>query len=104
MGEATGDAEDDYQDKCKEIMRVREYTKDELTKMGFEVLESKANFLFAKCDRIDGEKLYSELKKRHILVRHFTKERICQFNRITVGTKEQMDKLLEVTREILKGE
>ena len=104
LGEATVDAEDYYKDKCEEIMGVREYTKDKLTAMGFEVLPSKANFLFAKCDKIDGEKLYTELKKRHILVRHFEKERICQFNRITIGTKEQMDKMLEAIREILKGE
>lgn len=104
LGEATVDAEEYYKDKCKEIMRVREYTKEKLEAMGFEVLPSKANFLFAKYNKIDGEKLYTELKKRHILVRHFTKERICQFNRITIGTQEQMDRLLEATKEILKGE
>lgn len=104
LGEATVDAEPYYKEKCKEIMDVREYTYEKLTEEGFEVLPSKANFLFAKHPAIDGEKLYTELKKRGILVRHFTKERICQFNRITIGTKEQMDKMLEVIKEILKGE
>lgn len=104
LGEATVDAEPYYKEKCREIMDVREYTYKMLTDEGFEVLPSKANFLFAKHPAIDGEKLYTELKKRNILVRHFTKERICQFNRITIGTKEQMDKLLDAIKEILKGE
>ena len=104
LGEATVDAEAYYKDKCKEIIQVREYTREKLTEMGFEVLPSSSNFLFAKSDRISGEKLYKELKARHILVRHFTKERICDFNRITIGTREQMDKMLEAIKEILKGE
>lgn len=104
LGEATVDADSYYTEKCKEIMRVREYTAQKLTELSFEVLPSKANFLFAKHPDLDGAKYYEELKKRHILVRHFSKERICQFNRITIGTKEQMDALIDATKEILKGE
>ena len=104
LGEATADAEDYYMEKCKEIIRVREYTAEKLKGLGFEVLPSKANFLFAKSNDIDGEKLYKELKARGILVRHFTKERICQFNRITIGTQEQMEQFLLAAEEILKGE
>ncbi len=92
-----------YMDNCKTIIKNREWTVNELTKLGFEVLTSKANFVFAKSDKIDGEKLYLELKKRGILVRHFTKEKICQYNRITIGTIEQMQKLIcEIT--IILGE
>ena len=91
-----------YMDNCKKIVQTREYTKKELEKLGFFVTESKANFLFARSDRIDGEMLYMELKKRGVLVRHFSAERISQFNRITVGTKEQMGVFLEKTKEILK--
>lgn len=104
LGEATVDAEDYYMEKCKEIIKVREYTAEKLNELGFEVLPSKANFLFAKHPELDGGNFYEELKKRHILVRHFTKERICQYNRITIGTKEQMDALIDATKEILKGE
>ena len=92
-----------YMNNCKTIIANREWTVNELTKLGFEVLTSKANFVFAKSDKIDGEKLYLELKKRGILVRHFTKEKICQYNRITIGTIEQMQKLIcEIT--IILGE
>jgi histidinol-phosphate aminotransferase len=92
---------DYYMQNCKKIVETREYTKRELEKLGFFVTESKANFLFAKSDRVDGGALYKELKKRGVLVRHFSAEKIAQYNRITVGTKEQMDVFLEKTKEIL---
>ena len=93
-----------YMNACKEIEKVREYTREELLKLGFEVLESKANFLFAKHNEIDGNELYLKLKGRGVLVRHFTSERICQFNRITIGTKEQMDIFLETVKTIMEEE
>ncbi len=89
---------------CEQICKNREYIKTELVGMGFEVTNSKANFLFAKHPGISGEYIYSELRKRCILVRHFTNERIADYNRITVGTKEQMDKFLCAIREILEVE
>ena len=91
-----------YMDNCKTIIKNREGTVYELQKSGFEVLPSKANFVFARSDKIDGEKLYLELKNRGILVRHFTKESICQYNRITIGTIEQMQKLIETITLILE--
>lgn len=93
-----------YMNACKEIEKVREYTRAELLKLGFEVLESKANFLFAKHNEIDGNELYLKLKGRGVLVRHFTSERIFQFNRITIGTKEQMDIFLETVKSIMEEE
>ncbi|MBQ1995862.1 MAG: histidinol-phosphate transaminase [Clostridia bacterium] len=93
-----------YMNACKEIEKVREYTRAELLKLGFEVLESKANFLFAKHNEIDGNELYLKLKGRGVLVRHFTSERICQFNRITIGTKDQMDIFLETVKSIMEEE
>lgn len=91
-----------YMNNCKTICNNREWTVEELKKLGFEVLPSKANFVFAKSDKIDGEKLYLELKNRGILVRHFTKDTICQYNRITIGTIEQMQKLIETITLILE--
>ena len=93
-----------YMNACKEIEKVREYTRAELLKLGFEVLQSKANFLFAKHNEIDGNELYLKLKGRGVLVRHFTSERICQFNRITIGTKDQMDIFLETVKSIMEEE
>lgn len=93
-----------YMDNCKTIMENREYTKQKLEAMGFSVLDSKANFLFAQTNRIDGGELYLKLKAKGILVRHFTKEKIKNFVRITIGTKEQMDALLTAVKDILKEE
>ena len=103
LGEATVDAEDYYREKCQEIIRVREWTAKQLTELGFEVLPSKANFLFARSYKIGGQTLYEELKKRGILVRHFRQPRIREFNRITIGTAGQMAKLIETIKNIMAG-
>lgn len=87
---------------CETICQNRAFTAAELKKLGFEVLASKTNFLFAKTAKIDGGELYEKLKARGVLVRHFNGERIKQFNRITIGTKEQMQIFLEKTKEILE--
>ena len=84
------------------IQENRESTKLRLQELGFTVLDSKTNFLFAKSDKISGEELYKELKARGVLVRHFSGERIKDYVRITVGTMEQMQILLTQTEEILK--
>lgn len=101
-GVAALSTNDYYMDNCKTIINNREWTVCELKKLGFEVLSSKANFVFASCDKIDGKKLYLELKNRGILVRHFTKDIICQYNRITIGTMEQMQRLIEAITLILE--
>ena len=103
-GVAALESNDYYMNNCKIIMENRAYTKESLEKMGFSVLDSKANFLFAQTDKIDGGELYLKLKEKGILVRHFTKEKIKNFVRITIGTKEQMDALLCAVNEILEGD
>lgn len=103
LGEATVDAEAYYQAMCEEIGKTRQWTKTELEKLGFSVLESKANFLFAKSEKIDGQALYQQLKSRGILVRHFTAQPIKEYNRITIGTEEQMRVFIQRVKEILGG-
>ncbi len=101
LGEKTVEAEGYYQEKCAEIQKTRAWTVEQLEGLGFSVLPSKANFIFVKTDKMDGGELYRKLKERGILVRHFTNPRICQYNRVTIGTKEQMQTLIDTIKEVL---
>ena len=94
--------EETTQANCRTIMENRAYTAAELEKLGFRVLPSCANFIFAVSDRIDGGELYRKLKERGVLIRHFDKPAISAYNRITIGTREQMDILLANIRDILE--
>ena len=106
MTEAAGVAAledaDYFRRSCAAIMENRAWTTQALEAMGFEILPSLANFVFAKSDKIGGEDLYRRLKDRGILVRHFTKARIRDYNRITIGTLDQMTTLISAIEDILK--
>jgi len=101
LGAATVDAQSYYEEKCVEIVQTREWTKKQLEKLGFFVLPSDTNFLFAKTGKMDGGQLYETLKSKGILVRHFKNLKISQYNRITIGTKEQMEVLINTLKEVL---
>lgn len=93
----------DYFRRCTEsIISTREKVAAALCEMGYSLTASRANFLLARSPRVDGAKLYAALKARGILVRHLSDEKIKAYIRITVGTPEQMDKLLDALREIEK--
>ena len=102
LGAAILDDEATMRAHCAQIIETRAYTAAALRALGFEVLPSCANFLFARSPVVDGLALYEKLKARGVLVRHFTNPRIAQFNRITIGTREQMDALLDAVRAILE--
>ncbi len=91
-----------FVNNCSLIVENRAYTASELKKLGFEMTESKTNFLFAKTDKISGAELYSSLKERGILVRHFNKPRISEYLRITIGSRNEMDELIAAIKEILE--
>ena len=97
-------ADEKYTKKnCKAIIESREYTHAELKKLGFEMTNSLTNFVFAKHPDISGKDLYLKLKENGVLIRHFDKESICEYNRITIGTKSQMKKLICEIEKILEG-
>ncbi len=96
---AIGDTE--YFASCAKAMQeVRAYTAEELNMRGFTVLPSSANFVFARPNRMGGEAYYQALKEKGVLVRHFSQDRICDFVRITIGTKQQMQRLLQATDQL----
>ena len=84
------------------IMDTRAWTMQQLANRCFTVLDSRANFVFASTERINGGKLYKELKKNGILVRHFDAPRIENWLRITIGTPEQMQALMDAVDTILE--
>ena len=94
--------EDDTRKNCQIIAKNRDFCTDAMQKMGFLTTDSKANFIFAKHPKMDGGMLYEKLRERGILVRHFTNPLIAQYNRITVGTKEQMQALIDIIADILE--
>jgi len=101
-GTAAIESNDYYMEGCRKIMDTRAWTSEALNSLGFTVIPSLANFLFAKSSRISGAKLYEALKARGILVRHFTKESIRDYNRITIGSREEMEAFIETVKEILE--
>jgi len=101
MGVTALNEEAYYDEKRKEIIKTREYTKERLTGMGFIMTDSCANFLFGKNPKISGHELYSKLKDKGILVRQWNKPRISDHIRITTGTPEQTEALIKAIEEIL---
>ena len=89
-----------YLDNCRKIMATREQTKKALEVLGFSVIPSKANFLFVRHPNVAGKEIYQKLKQKGVLVRHFEKDRIREYNRVTVGTPEQMEIFLKTIQTI----
>lgn len=88
---------------CKAIQGNRAWLTGELERLGFMVLPSSANFVFAKSDRISGGDLYRQLKENGILVRWFDRDRLRDFVRITIGSMEQMAALADALDRILES-
>ena len=103
-GEASLLDQNYYKENCAKIIMNRRFTKRELDKMGFETIPSLTNFLFTKHPAVAGEALYEKLKENGILVRHFNKDRIKDYIRVTIGTYEQMKAFVSELRYILERE
>ncbi|MGN0348676.1 MAG: histidinol-phosphate transaminase [Roseburia sp.] len=92
----------EYFDQTRQkIMETREWTKERLRELGFSFGDSKSNFIFATHERIPAEEIFEALRKKKIYVRHFSKERIRDYLRISIGTKEEMETLIEFLRGYL---
>ena len=101
-GEAAIGSNGYYVENAKKIAETREMTTAKLREMDFTVLDSKANFIFAKHNSISGKVIYEELKKKGVLVRFWGKVKIEDFVRITIGTPEQMNVMFDKLEEIIK--
>lgn len=88
----------------RQVMESRDWLATQLKALDFQVLPSKANFLFVRHPSHAARELLQQLRQRSILVRHFAKPRIAEFLRISIGTAEECSKLVAALREILQGE
>ena len=91
-----------FEGNCSKIVATREKTAEKLKALGFELTESKANFLFAKHKNIGGKDIYLALREKGVLIRHFETPLLRDYNRITVGSDEQMEIFIEKVREVLE--
>lgn len=103
-GAAAVEDEAYFQDTVKKIIATRERTKEGLRELGFTFGDSRANFIFASHPECDARELFKALKREKIYVRYFDKPRIDQYLRISIGTDEEMDRLLEFLRRYLETE
>ena len=102
---ATASVRDDayFRASCARVVAAREAMTGELVKLGFVVLPSRANFVFARHPRKGGPELAAGLRERAVLVRHFNKPRTAPYLRITVGTDDDVGRLIAAAADILRG-
>lgn len=92
---------DYFRETVEKVINTREWTKERLRELGFEFGDSMANFIFARHKSVPAEELFAELRKAGIIVRYFKKPRIDQYLRISIGTDEQMQRLIGFLKEYL---
>ena len=90
-----------FEEGLRKIIETREWAKTELKNLGFQCLDSKSNFIFAMHPDYDAKELFEALKKNDIYVRFWGSERIEQYMRITVGTREEMETLFAFFRKYM---
>ena len=101
-GKAAMEDKEYFEDIVRRIKATRARTADELSNLGFTYFPSDTNFIFAKPPKgCDASVLFGKLKERGIYVRHFNKERISGYLRITIGTDEEMNALIAALKEII---
>ena len=100
IGEIALSDEPYYRSINNTLVAVRERFSSDLGKLGWTVLPSKANFVFVRKEGVQGKEIYLKLKERAILVRHFDAEKVRDFVRITIGTQEDMARLLHEMESI----
>ena len=100
LGKASVEDREYFKQTTDKIIRTREWTKEELKKLGFLFEDSKSNFVFVTHPNVSAKQLFENLKKENVYVRYFAKpERISNYLRITIGTDEEMQKLISLLKK-----
>lgn len=94
--------EEYFLETTNKIMETREWFKGEMKKLGFSFPDSKANFIFATHETVPAKDIFEAARAQNIFVRYFKKERIDDYLRITIGTKEEMEALLSFLKSYLQ--
>lgn len=94
---------DYFKDTVNKVINTREKTKIKLKELGFNVLDSKSNFIFISHKNIFAEDIYLKLKDKGILVRYFKSDLINNYIRVTIGTDEEMDIFVKKIKYIIKN-
>lgn len=90
-----------FKEICGKIIRTRERSEKELAALGFTFTKSYGNFLFVSHEKVTAQEIFEKLKEHDIYVRHWSRARIDNYLRITIGTDEEMDALFEALRSIV---
>lgn len=94
--------DNEYFEECnRKIIATRERMKNEFRKLGFKVTDSRTNFIFVSHEALDASFYNKELRARGVLTRYYNEPRIDKYVRISIGTDEDMDKVLRITNDIL---
>lgn len=101
MGAASIEDDEYFKSTCKKVIKTRERVTLELEKLGFDVLNSQTNFIFATHNKHNMKSLFEYLKTQKVFIRYFSLPRIENYVRITIGTNEEMDIFLEKTKEFI---
>lgn len=100
-GVASVEDEDYFQKTVAKVIATREKTKQELKELGFTFPDSKTNFIFAKHEKISGQEIFDALKENRIFVRHWNKPRISDYLRISIGTDEEMQTMVDFLKKYI---
>ena len=82
-----------FEETCAKVIATREWTKCELKKLGFSFGDSMSNFIFATHERVPAKEIFEVLREHNIFVRYFSKPRISNYLRISIGTQQEMERL-----------
>lgn len=101
LGVAVLEDETYFQDTVAKVIETREWTKEQLKRLGFSFRDSRTNFIFAAHESVPAVQIFDALREKHIFVRHFSQKRIDNYLRISIGTREEMERFIEETEKIV---
>ena len=101
LGVAALEDETYFQDTVAKVIETREWTKEQLKRLGFSFRDSRTNFIFAAHESVSAVQIFDALREKHIFVRHFSQKRIDNYLRISIGTREEMERFIEETEKIV---